>query len=172
MRLFFKKLRARKHQDSDRGFTIIELVAVIAFLGVLTALAIPSYSAVVGHARFKSIVSNMNTTVQYVELYKAKNGYYPKLDGWSFQGNSPTAAQRNAYIPGLVPTITTELPMTDDKNGSFLYASNGTDYKIIRYAANGIKPAEWSQVPDSMKDYFGKANLDRYGYWSPGGAGF
>jgi hypothetical protein len=122
--------------------------------------------------RFKSIVSNMNTTVHYVELYKAKNGYYPQIEGWSFQGNSPIAAQRNAYIPGIVPTIARELPMTDDNNGSFLYASNGTDYKIIRYAANGIKPAEWSQVPDSMKDSFGKANLDRYGYWSPGGAGF
>jgi len=163
-----ERLRARRNEN---GFTVVELVVVVVFIGILTALAIPSYNTIMAHAKVQSVISDMNLTVKYVELYKAEHGSYPTTSGWSYQGDTPNHPQRNAYIPGVVPTIARELPITNDKNGAFLYTSNGTDYKLIRYNGNGIPKAEMSQVPDTMKDYWSTAYGDRYGYWSAGGAG-
>lgn len=165
-----KALERLKARRGESGFTVVELVVVVVFIGILTALAIPSYNTIMAHAKVQSVISDMNLTVKYVELYKAQNGVYPATSGWSYQGDTPNHPQRNAYIPGIVPTIARELPITNDKNGAFLYTSNGTDYKLIRYNAAGISPSEMKQVPSSMKDYWSNAYGDRYGYWSPGGA--
>jgi hypothetical protein len=105
-------------------------------------------------------------------MYKAQNGTYPIAATWSFQGTDPSAAIRNQYIPGIVPSFTSNLPISNDTNAQYCYltTASGSDYKLIRYRANGIPTDEWKQVPDSMKDSLGQTAKDRYGYWSDGGA--
>ena len=65
------KIRAR------RGFTLIELVVVIAILGILAGLAIPRFLDATATARGSRIVADMRTIDSAVVIYNAKTGSLP-----------------------------------------------------------------------------------------------
>lgn len=165
------KLRTRLASRNEAGFTLIELVITVVIIGILTAVAIPAYGNMQEKARFVTTQSQLKSVVKMVEVYKAKYGEYPKTELWSYQGNDPNGSNRNSYIPGLVPEFIKELPIAPNNDGQFVYNSDGQNYKIIRYNGEGFSDSEWAQVPQSMKDNWGVANKDRYGYWTPGFAG-
>ena len=48
-------------RQSDRGFTLIELMVVVAILGLLTRLAAPHYQASVEKARLSEVVMQIDT---------------------------------------------------------------------------------------------------------------
>ena len=66
------KIRAR------RGFTLIELVVVIAILGILAGLAIPRFLDATATARGARIVADMRTIDSAIVIYNAKTGSLPK----------------------------------------------------------------------------------------------
>jgi prepilin-type N-terminal cleavage/methylation domain-containing protein len=61
---------ARKNR---RGFTLIELMIVIAIIGILAAIAIPNFSKARRQARLKACVSNMRTIEGAIEMYEMDN---------------------------------------------------------------------------------------------------
>ena len=65
------KIRAR------RGFTLIELVVVIAILGILAGLAIPRFLDATATARGARIVADMRTIDSAIVIYNAKSGSLP-----------------------------------------------------------------------------------------------
>jgi len=65
------KIRAR------RGFTLIELVVVIAILGILAGLAIPRFLDATATARGARIVADMRTIDSAIVIYNAKSGKLP-----------------------------------------------------------------------------------------------
>ena len=65
------KIRAR------RGFTLIELVVVIAILGILAGLAIPRFLDATATARGARIVADMRTIDSAIVIYNAKTGSLP-----------------------------------------------------------------------------------------------
>jgi hypothetical protein len=107
-----------------------------------------------------------------IELYKIDHNTYPQtIDEigltW-FYSDDPGVNGGDAFIPGIVPVYASKLPRP--AVGSYIFQSNGTDYKLMRYDA--IPAGEWALVPPAMIDSFGAAWKDRYGYWTEGAAGF
>ena len=64
----------RKH---TKGFTLIELVIVIAILGILAGLAISRYIDMQEEARGATVLANMRTIESCAEVYAVKNGELP-----------------------------------------------------------------------------------------------
>lgn len=58
----------------SKGFTLIELVVVIAIIGILAGIAIPYYTEAQATARGARILADMRTIQAAYTMYLAKNG--------------------------------------------------------------------------------------------------
>lgn len=158
-------------RNNKQGFTIVELLIVIVVIGILAAIVIVAYNGVQSRGRFVKMQTDIKSMQRYIEAYNATNGSYPTTSlAWRYQRQDGT----NTFIPSIVPGIASSLPSITDgpsipTNNTYIYISNGTDYKLDRLYQNSIPADEWAQVPQSMKD---GSYTDRWGVWSPGGAGF
>ena len=95
---------------STRGFSLIELLLVLAILGTLAAIAIPAYLAQRRRARvIGDALSNAKVISMLMEQYKADNGTYGPAGAtvtwtWGPTFNTPTlAGYPTNPCPGFVP---------------------------------------------------------------------
>ena len=68
-----KRSLGRVHR-SDRGFTVVELLIVVAVLGVIAAIVVPSMTEVVGHSETKAAVAELSTVQAAMNTMMAKEG--------------------------------------------------------------------------------------------------
>lgn len=60
-----------------RGFTLIELMVVVAILGILVSMAVPTYRSIVQRARETVLRQNLFTLRDVIDQYYADKGKYP-----------------------------------------------------------------------------------------------
>ena len=75
-----------KLDKRTKGFTLVELVVVIAILGILAGIAIPRFMEATKSARGSKIVADMRTIESAVNIYYVKYGAYPSEEQ---TGNGP-----------------------------------------------------------------------------------
>ena len=71
--------RARKHQLSPGGFTIVELIISLAIIGTLTAIAVPSIQDRIYRANVARAVTEIRLLEKEIILFKTERGRHP---GW------------------------------------------------------------------------------------------
>ena len=96
--------------SSEQGFTLIELLVVIVILGILVAIAVPSYLSFRGNASQAAAQANVRSAIPAAEGYYQDptygNGTYYHL---GVAGNgSMTKADLALVAPGISPSVNVE----------------------------------------------------------------
>lgn len=88
-----------------RGFTLIEVMVVVAIIGILAALIVPKIMSRPDEARVVAAKQDIGSVMQALKLYRLDNGRYPSQD----QG-----------LAALVTKPTTEPVPNNWKSGGYL----------------------------------------------------
>lgn len=94
-----------KNMNTNKGFTIVELLVVIVVIGILAAITIVAYNGVQNRARATSNQAMAQEVQNKAEIYAADagNGVYPST-GTVFEGFTDTSALSPAAKTALSPT--------------------------------------------------------------------
>jgi len=146
---------------SSRGFTILELLVVVAIIGILTALTYTLLSEGNRKARNEIVVSQMYEHQKAIELYYSTNGSYPHPlgdpsdpreievcladSGSCWPGVNPDSAavraELSAYIPSF-PYLDQGVVGGQANSGSPAY--NGCTGIGFNDNSGGCGPADYS----------------------------
>ena len=119
-----------------KGFTLIELIVVLAIIALLVAIVTPRYYRTVDNAREASLKTSLNVMRDAIDKFAADKGRYPEsLDELMTRGylrqipEDPITGQKESWqmLPPPADSVVSG-KMADVRSGATGDAQNGTPF--------------------------------------------
>ena len=139
----------------QKGFTLIELMIVVAIIGILAAVAIPAYQDYVVKAKLSKVQSTVDPIKMAEAMYFQEQGSMPATaDNWSSLGiNAPIATTEVSAFNTAADTGEITLTLRNIKTGI-----DATTIKMTPTTVSGQTAVIWSNACTSadtiLKKYF------------------
>ena len=121
-----KKQKNKRSNNKQQGFTLIEILVVVAIIGILASIIVPKLTSKVGYARTQKAHHDIKTLSSTLKLYKLDKFTYPST---------------SEGLSVLVGNYLDKLPR-DPWNRRYLYLSPGShrtqSFDLYSYGADGV----------------------------------
>ena len=142
-----------------RGFTLVELLVVVALLGILSAIAIPTYNGYIDSVKINSAQNSLRLIyLAEVEQFSDNSQYYETTSG-SCGEDSHHANSININLFGSSKTI----PQESKPDFYFCIESSdtATEYKAFAYKVSGD---DWFSI-DQNNNHAGERDGNSIDNW-------
>ena len=127
-----KKLNKRLQRND--GFTLIEILVVMAIIAMLAVMVAPNLFNQQAGAMRDVARTEISTLEAALDIYRLDVGEYPDtLDGL-MEDDTDRASWNGPYLRRAVPT--------DPWDNEYVYEGNGREFTLISYGADGMSGGE------------------------------
>jgi len=146
------KFEMHTNIKTKKGFSLIEIMVVLAIMGLLAAIVAPNVIGALQKGKGQKVRADFTTLETALKMYKMDNGFYPTTDqGLEALVTAPSGSPEPRSYPseGYMP----RLPQ-DPWKGEYVYQSpgDGRPYDVYTLGSDGLEGGEEEAADVSIWD--------------------
>lgn len=122
-----------KAMNRHRGFTLIEILIVMAILGMLAALVGPALFSNLGKGQRATAQTQMDMLAQGLDTYRLDVGRYPRTLEGLIENDTGRDSWNGPYLRGA------DAVPKDPWDNDYVYTLTGDEFELLSLGADGAE---------------------------------